>query len=270
MIVPQEAIAPYAGRLAALRTYLELPPKTEFKWATDGGPMHKQWDKQREARQQMLQDALDLGITAVVVVCATDRMPDSWSEQKIKLEMLTYLYERVSMVLDTAGDSGVLIADQPPGGRVDEKRWLAETLDLTKNGTQYIDANPNRIVLPVLTTRSDHVDLLQLADLVTAATTALVAGSPHAAPYRDLVFSLLAKNWLEGKGGTGLKLVPDADHSPHNLRNPFYWVFGEKWFTRVSQFGGMLLPHRFWAYATDDGLGNTLPPDHPYAKKDSA
>jgi hypothetical protein len=182
VIVPQEALAPYADRLAVLRTSLALPPKTEFKWATDGGPLHKQWDKLSVARREMLQSALDLGITAVVVVCATDRM--RWDDHKIKLEMLSYLYERVSMHLDTAGDSGVLIADQPPGDRRDEKQWLAQTLDLTQYGTQYIAPDPNRIVLPVLTTRSDHVDLLQLADLVTAATTALIAGSPHPVPYR--------------------------------------------------------------------------------------
>ncbi len=105
--------------------------------------------------------------------------------------------------------------------------------------------------------------------LVTAATTALIAGSEHAAPYRDLIMSLLVKNWLDGMGGTGLKLFPDADYSPHNLRNLFYWVFGEWGFSKVSAFGHKPLPHPEWAYAASDGLGNTLPPNHPYAKKSS-
>lgn len=118
----------------------------------------------------------------------------SWGEEKVQPEMLKYLYERVSTVLDTAGHSGILIADQPPGDRTDEKRWLGQALALAENGTQYIAPDLNRIVLPVLTARSDHLDLLQLADLVTAATTALIAGSEHAAPYRDLIMSLLAKN----------------------------------------------------------------------------
>ncbi|MFI1651998.1 hypothetical protein ACH4XT_34430 [Streptomyces avidinii] len=242
MIVPEESLAPYIERLASLRTRLGLPPKTEFKWNPSEGPLHKNWDALREARPQMLQDAQDLDIAAVVVICATDRMPDSWGKEKIQMEMLTYLYERVSMVLDNAGDSGILIADQPPGDRTDEKQWLGRALALTENGTQYIAPDPNRIVLPVLTARSDHLDLLQPADLVTAATTALIAGSEHAAPYRGLIKGLLAKNWLDGQGGTGLKLFPDADHSPHNLRNLFYWAFGETWYTKVSQFGSKLLP----------------------------
>ncbi|WP_217574926.1 hypothetical protein [Streptomyces sp. GbtcB7] len=270
VIVPEESLVPYAERLAALRTRLGLPPKTEFKWNPGGGSLHKNWDALREARPQMLQDAQDLGISAVVVICATERMPNSWDKGKIQLEMLKYLYERVSMVLDNTGPSGILIADQPPGDRTDEKRWLGQALALTENGTQYIAPDPNRIVLPVLTARSDHLALLQLADLVTAATTALIAGSEHAAPYRDLIKSLLAKNWLDGMGGTGLKLFPDAEYSPHNLRNLFYWAFGEWGFSKVAHFGHKPLPHYEWAYATSDGLGNTLPPDHPYAKKNSA
>jgi hypothetical protein len=269
VIVPEESLVPYAERLSALRTRLGLPPRAEFKWNPDDGPLHKNWHALREARPQMLQDAQELGILAVVVVCATELMPASWGKEKIQLEMLKYLYERVSMMLDNAGHSGILIADQPPGDRADEKRWLGQALTLTKNGTQYIAPTPNRIALPVLTARSDHVDLLQLADLVTAATTALIAGSEHAAPYRDMIKDLLAKNWLDGMGGTGLKLFPDADYNPHSLRNLFYWVFGEWGFSKVSQFGHKPLPHYEWAYATSDGLGNTLPPDHPYAKKNS-
>jgi len=268
VIVPEGSLVHYAERLAALRTRLGLPPRTEFKWNPSDGPLHKNWRALREVRSQMLQDAQDLGISAVVV-CATERMPASWDKEKIQLEMLRYLYERISMVLDNAGHSGILIADQPPGDRTDEKRWLGQALALTENGTQYIAPDPNRIVLPVLTARSDHIDLLQLADLITAATTALVAGSEHAAPYRDLIKDLLAKNWLDGMGGTGIKLVPDADYNPHNLRNLFYWVFDEGGFTKVSQFGHKLLPHYEWAYAASDGLGKTLPPDHPYAKKSS-
>ncbi|PWJ02395.1 hypothetical protein DKG34_38955 [Streptomyces sp. NWU49] len=212
MIVPEKSLVPYAERLAALRTRLGLPPRTEFKWNPDSGPLHKNWETLRKARPQMLQGAQDLDVSAVVVICATMRMPTSWGKKKVQLEMHKYLYERVSMVLDNAGHSGILIADQPPGDRTDEKRWLGQALALTENGTQYIAPDPNRIVLPVLTARSDHLDLLQLTNLVTAATTALIAGSEHAAPYRDLIMSLLAKNRLDGMGGTGLKLFPDADY----------------------------------------------------------
>jgi hypothetical protein len=85
VIVPEESLVPYAERLAALRTRLGLPPKTEFKWNPGGGSLHKNWDALREARPQMLQDAQDLGISAVVVICATERMPNSWDKGKIQL-----------------------------------------------------------------------------------------------------------------------------------------------------------------------------------------
>lgn len=62
--------------------------------------------------------------------------------------MLTSLYERVSMVLDNVGHSGILIADQPPGDRTDEKRWLGQALALTDNGTRYIAPTPTESSSP--------------------------------------------------------------------------------------------------------------------------
>jgi hypothetical protein len=253
VVVPQEALAPFTETLTALRTRLGLPPKTEFKWNQGQGPLHKQWDKQKCAREMMLTRALDLGVTAVVVVCATDRMP-TWDEGKIKVEMLTYLYERISMLLSYDDECGVLIADHPPGDRRDEKRWLAQTLELTEQGTRYVQADPARILLPVLATRSDHVDLLQLADLVTAAVTALVAGSQHAMPYRRLLVQLLARNKLGYVGGTGLKLVPDLQTNPQNLLNLLHWVLDEDVYIRVSTNDPVPLPHHAWSYSSGNGL----------------
>ena len=65
---------------------------------------------------------------------------------------------------------GVMISDKPGGGAKEEKRWLAQTMELTCDSTEYVE--PGHVVLPIVTADSRHVPHLQLADLIAAATTA--------------------------------------------------------------------------------------------------
>jgi hypothetical protein len=74
--------------------------------------------------------------------------------------MLKWLFERISMYLANHADPGVVVADKPGGGAREEKQWLAETLQLTNDGTEYV--RPGRIVLPIVTADSQHVPHLQL------------------------------------------------------------------------------------------------------------
>jgi hypothetical protein len=107
---------------------------------------------------------------------------------------------------------------------------LADALALDTDGTQYVKPADKQILLPIITTRSDHVDHLQLADLVAAATTALIAGAPAANPYKELIYKLLAKNYRGYVGGTGLKFIPSAAFNPRartrtsSLRPPAPWA----------------------------------------------
>lgn len=82
------------------------------------------------------------------------------------------------MHLGDIGDIGLVIADKPGGGTAEENKWLADSLDLTNHGTEYIE--PDKIVLPIVTAHSHHVPHLQLADFVVATTTAAYAGRPPA------------------------------------------------------------------------------------------
>lgn len=168
--------------------------------------------------------------------------------------MLEYLYERVTYTLGE--DKGILIADQPGGGRKDETRWLADALALDTDGTQYVKPVDKQILLPIITTRSDHVDHLQLADLVAAATTALIAGATSADPYKDLIYKLLATNTRGYAGGTGLKFMPSAPYNWRALMNLAYWVFGEGTYILPDTASslGTALPHLGWIFASSSGL----------------
>lgn len=122
------------------------------------------------------------------------------------------------MYLSDHDDVGMVIADKPGGGSVQETRWLAGTLKLTNDGTEYV--TPDRVVLPIVTATSRHVPHLQLADLVTAATTAAVAGRPSGLRLRELLLALAHKHALGYAGGAGIVLWPRQP-------NLFYWAFGE-------------------------------------------
>ncbi|MBL3668436.1 DUF3800 domain-containing protein [Streptomyces sp. M2CJ-2] len=256
VVFPQEALQPYREQLAQLRQELGVPAGTEFKWSPDGGPLHKKWDELHTARVRMLEAAAELGVRACVVICAPELMPEWYSESKLKSEMLEYLYERVTYTLGE--EKGIVIADQPGGGRKDETRWLADALALDTDGTQYVKPANKQILLPIITTRSDHVDHLQLADLVASATTALIAGAPAADRYKDLIYKLLAKNSRDYAGGTGLKFIPSTHYNWRALMNLAYWVFGEDAYVLpdTASSMGTALPHGGWIFASNNGLGD--------------
>ncbi len=102
--------------------------------------------------------------------------------------------------------------------------WLAQTLAVTNDGTAYTAAGT--VVLPVLTAGSHHVPHLQLADVVTAATTAAVAGRPHGLRLVPLLRQLARKNARGYVGGAGITLWPPE------LRDLLYWVFGENTYVK--------------------------------------
>jgi hypothetical protein len=149
------------------------------------------------------------------------------------------------MCLSDHDDIGIVIADKPGGGSVQETQWLAGTLALTNDGTEYV--TPDRVVLSIVTAPSHHLPHLQLADLVTAATTAAVAGRPSGLQLRDLLLGIAHKHARGYAGGAGIVLWPRRP-------NLFYWAFGETAWEIPSTASGYGLPWSHWEYGTDDGL----------------
>ncbi len=150
VVVPETAVAPYSIGLAGICQELGVPERTELKWSPGDGS----WLKTREGsavrtelRERMLTLAVDLGITSVAVVW--DRGLVDWSVNEVQVEILRWVYERISMCLP-ADEVAVVIADEPGGDRRDQREWLAETLELTDHGTEYV--TPDRVVLPIVTT----------------------------------------------------------------------------------------------------------------------
>jgi hypothetical protein len=246
VLVPERAVAGYAADLAQVRAELGVPPGEEIKWhpprnsflATAGGPLVTR------LRTRMLAAAIDWDVRSAVVVW--DHGAAWWERPKeVGREILKYLYERIAMCLSDHDDVGVVIADKPGGGSMQEIQWLAGTLELTNDGTEYV--TPDRVVLPIVTAPSHHVPHVQLADLVTAVTTAAVAGRPSGLELGELLLALAHKHALGYAGEAGIVLWPRRP-------NLFYWVFGERVWALPSAGYGYELPDPGWEYGSDDGL----------------
>lgn len=260
VMVPEEAIAAYATAITAIRARLGIPEGEEIKWKPDRGTFLAAAGGELvgQLRREMLEAAAALGIKSAVVIWDRGRVP--WEKAKAARAILDYLYERIRWHLRDNDRLGIIVADEPGGGPKAEKKWLAETLGLTTNGTRY--ATPDRVVMPIVTAPSHHVPHLQLADLVTAATTAAIAGRRNALALAPQLKNIARTNSRGMVGGAGVVLWPP------DLNDLYYWVFRDEFYVRDGS--GYLLgpaaadpifdePGR--PYLRDDGLA-PIPEDH--------
>ena len=124
------------------------------------------------------------------------------------------------MHLTKRDSHAIIVADRPGGGKDQEEQFLSDFLVHVQKGTEYVV--PDRVLLNVLTTPSHMARHLQLADLVTGITTAMVCGGYKFAPSLfDLVRPLLILNHMDGIAATGLKVFPN------DLINLYHWVLKE-------------------------------------------
>lgn len=255
VIIEESQLAPYSDRLREIRSRLEIPDEEELKWKPPKGSFLSSAGGEvvTDLRRSMLTAAKECDIRSAVVVLDHGAAYRGLSTAEAGLKVLAWLYERIEMSLADHQDLGVVIADQPGGGAKAEKHWLAETLDLTSNGTQHVKAE--RVVMPIVTAPSDHVPYLQLADLVTAATTAAVAGRKSGLDLAPLLTELAHTRLTGETGGAGIVLWPSELYDLH------WWVFGEEYYRRGNT-GIPLGPH------DPTAAGPLSRPGRPYLKDD--
>lgn len=214
----------YATAIRQLRAELGVPDDCELKWSPPAGSWLKtpEGNAVRTAlRRGMLTAATNCGARSVTVIY--DRI-SSEAIEVVKGRVLRYLYDKLSMHLIYSGGHAVMIADEPGGGAEDRKAWLAGSRQLTDHGTAYTSAD--RIGIPIITSPSDHLEHLQLADLVAGATTGAVAGNRFALELGGDLAGLADRNRAGRIGGAGVTIWP-----PRHM-DLYWWLYGETVYQR--------------------------------------
>jgi hypothetical protein len=134
--------------------------------------------------------------------------------------------ERVHRLFGKIQSEGIVIVDRPGGGRADEDRFLGSCLETLLSGTDYV--KPDRIALNVLSTPSRLIRLLQVADVITSCTVAMVGGEDNfSPPIFNEIRSLLDRD-MGRIGGVGLKIHPDYKYA-----NLYHWLLGDSDFFKA-------------------------------------
>jgi len=246
VLVDETALRPLTAALDQLATEYKFPPGEEFKWSPRKGSWiysNLHGEVRQECYSRALGTAADHGARAIVICWDTGRT--TLKEQDAFNKCVGFLFERLTVHLTKRETSAIVVADRPGGGRDQETTFLHDFLEHVQTGTDYVV--PDRVLMNVLTTASHLVRQLQLADLVTGISTAMVCGRlEYAAPLFPAVNRLLIRNNMGACAGTGLKLFPDT------LVNLYHWILKEQVLYRGGGATGYRLPQSGHFYARDE------------------
>lgn len=239
VIVKAEELRCLEKELNTLCASVGFPKNEEFKWS----PGRELWMRdglKGENRQRFFLDVLELAqrhnVTATIVIEDTrcGSATDSTSHED---DVSRLLLERIHWGVPSSSPGCVVIVDRPSGGRTDEDRFLSRCLENIQSGTEYV--KHDRIALNVLSAPSKLVRLLQLADLITSCTTALVSGESNYSPtIFEQIKPLLATN-MTRRGGIGVKIHPD-----YRYANLYHWLLGDSHYQRGNLGTPYPLPNR--------------------------
>jgi len=225
--------------LAAICTKAGFPNGEEFKWS----PARGSWMRDNltlEARTQffveVLTELVKHDAKTIVVVADTRRTPRRYVSTESFVTKL--LMERVEIRACKDQSTCLMVFDRPGGARPEENKFLGRIIDTIQAGTEYVQMKS--FAMAPVSTDSRHVRCLQAADLITASTTAVIAGqSTHTQEVWALIKSMFISNWYGDIGGTGCKIYGDRCEY-HNL---YHWLLGDTgWAGRVA------LPWHAWPY----------------------
>ena len=248
-LFPDSAVRPFATEVNQVAKDFGIPPDEEIKWSPKRGSWiydNLKGDDRTDCYRRILQSASGHGARTLVIVWDTGRT--TLQGDKALEKCIDFAFERLSVNLSKRNEEALIVADRPGGGRKQEEGMLSKFLERVLLGTEY--SVPDWCALNILTTPSKLLRQLQLADVITGITTAMVAGQyKYAYPLFPEVKSMLIMNYYGTIGGTGLKLFPD------DLTNLYRWVLEEDTFWKVGQNSGFGLPASRYPYMEDGASG---------------
>ncbi|WP_456414744.1 DUF3800 domain-containing protein [Oceanithermus profundus] len=198
----------------------------KFKWS----PGRDLWMRDNlvgEDRKKFFIELLTLAhrhdVNAIVVVADIKYNPAIPTSVSPEDDVITLLLERVNNEFEINNTNGLVVVDRPSGGRGEENKFLMRHFETLRLGTRYVDFN--KILLNVLSASSNFIRILQLADVVTSATTAYVSGEDRFSPDVFEYIKPLLSSRHGRRGGFGLKIHPDAIYV-----NLYYWLLNDSTF----------------------------------------
>ena len=227
--VDAEDVRSLNDSIEAICAQFGFPKNQEFKWS----PGRELWmrDKlvggqRQEFFKAILRLLADKQVVALIVIEDT-RCARATDAPTPEMDVTTLFLERVNNQCARRSCYGFVVTDRPSGARSDEDTFLAACLEALQTGTEYVI--PSRIAHNVISTPSKLSRLLQVADLLTSCTLAVVSGErQYAPPVFDTIRSILENDGFR-IGGCGLKIHPD-----YNYANLYHWLAGDEYFMRGS------------------------------------
>ncbi len=238
--VPIAAVAALESNIDLICKNYNFPDGEEFKWS----PNRDMWMRTNlvgGARTRFFIEILDkaqqFGVNVIVIICDTKyNMMDAQSPNE-SFDTVTALLERVNLAFNA-----LVIADELGGGSSQELQFLENCRNLLSKGSSQQEKF-DKILINVLTTPSNMVRLLQLADVVTSCTTAFVAGESKYSPQVFQHILPMVRQYYGSLGGGGIKIHPDYIYA-----NLYHWLWGDKHVYKRS--GGFPLPKGNLPYST--------------------
>jgi len=213
----------------------------EFKWS----PGRELWMRDNlvdQARTDFFAQALDLAVEAgcrASVIIADESRRTATGAPDHQTDVTALLFERVEWRLRRVNRIGIIVVDRPSGGRDAENKFLQRCLETLSAGTDYVALK--RVAVNVVSTPSYLISCLQLADLVTSCTTALVAGENRYAPATFEHIRPLLDEDGGRTGGIGLKIHPHLRYM-----NLYHWLLGDDYLRQGNT--GYPLPDEAYPY----------------------
>lgn len=245
LCVPEESVQTLEKSIDTLCENVGFPPGEIFKWS----PGRNLWmhsnliDEDRKGFFcELLENARKNGAKAIVVI-EDSRYKTATGATDHVIDLIQLFLERYHWQLNCRNCRGMVIASQPSGDRRSEKKFLAECVNSLTTGTDYMQFV--NIALNIICCPPQIIRLLQLADVITSCTTAMVSGETnYAPPIFEKIKPLLVQD-NRRIGGIGLKIHPDIEYA-----NLYHWLLGDSMFIKGSIGVGMPLPS--YPYSVDE------------------
>jgi hypothetical protein len=246
--VPSAQVGPLEKAIRAHCDALGFPRTEQFKWSPGKSERFQKENLNDEKRfdfyNHLLKLAAQHGATATVVISDRTKGKARRTSKTHEDDILALFLERIERCFLDSKTDGLLIVATPSGGSKEHNSFVAETLAVIRDGTEYTALNS--LALGIVLAPSRQMRLLQLADIICSCTVARVGGENNFSPRAfDIVRPLFRKSGFR-IGGIGLKIHPDF-----NYANLYHWLLGDRvW---MKGMNGCKLPQPGFPYSENAG-----------------